>query len=126
MSIEVFNGGDKWREVDPRLEREFTCVVPGGGEVESQAVFKFNLEFVKDKFSKLLMGEIRGFRLGLIGRDYLLEVDFKNVSIFGFISKNLLKGTISGGSSFHSVALSGEPQRVVPGKKLLNCSPSFD
>ena len=50
MTIEVFNCGDKWREVDPRPERDFACVVPGGGEIESQAVLRFDLEFIKDKF----------------------------------------------------------------------------
>ena len=76
VSIEVLNGGDKWGEVNPRQERDFTCVIPGWGEIESQAVFKLNLEFVEYKFSKLFMGEIRWLRLGLISGDYLLEVDF--------------------------------------------------
>ena len=46
------------------------------------------------------MGEISRFRLGLISWDHLLEVDFKDVSIFGFVSKDLFKGSISGRNSF--------------------------
>ena len=50
------------------------------------------------------MGKIGGFRQGLISWDYLLKVDFKDISNFCFISKDLFEGSNSVGDSFHSVA----------------------